>query len=269
MGADEWGYALNSGSRDISYRWEDSVRHIIQVLTLSAVLMFLSTEATAASLNIVGGIANIAPSGVAPDDFIGTGNLFPGLPTIIGFYGSTITYNVIGAGNVTIDFFGGEAGFHDQFLYDAGSGFQMPAGFDHVGSPSREIAASLASPLATFSAPLTGSGVLPFEFRINGVVDGGAGGPINGADPNNAPGTPPNFFSACGPLIAGPPQLSSCSTLWVFLDDNGKDDDNDFDDFGIRITVADGPTNVPEPSPIVLLSGGLFGLSVVARKLRK
>jgi hypothetical protein len=245
------------------------VKHIVQVLTLTA-LVFLSAEATAASLNIVGGIANVAPSGVAPDDFIGPGNLFPGLPAIMGFYGSTITYDVTGIGQVTIDFFGGEAGFHDQFLYNAGSGFQMPPGFDHVGgSPTRVIAASLASPLATFSAPLTGSGVLPFEFSINGIVDGATGGPINGTDPNNAPGTPPNFFSACGPLLAGPPAATSCSTLWVFLDDNGKEDDNDFDDFGIRITVTDGPTTLPEPSPLVLLSGGIIALGVVTRKFRK
>src|SRR4029077_13110108 len=98
-------------------------KHIVQVLTLLTVFTFVSAEATAASLNIVGGIPNVAPSGVAPDDFIGPGNLFPALPTIVGFYGSTITYNVTGVGNITIDFFGGEAGFHDQFLYNAGLGF--------------------------------------------------------------------------------------------------------------------------------------------------
>jgi hypothetical protein len=269
IGAADLEDLLNSGSPFISYIWEDLVKHIVQVLTLLTVLTFVSAEATAASLNIVGGIANVAPSGVAPDDFIGSGNLFPALPTIMGFYGSTITYNVSGAGSVSIDFFGGEAGFHDQFLYNTGSGFVMPPGFDHTAPPSRIIAASLAAPLASFAAPLSGVGILPFEFMINGLIGGATGGPINGADPNNTPGTPPNFFSVCAPLTSTPNPPSSCSTLWVFLDDNGASDDNDFDDFGVRITVTDGPPTVPEPSPVVLLSGGLLGLCVVARKFRK
>jgi len=244
------------------------MKHVIQVLALLTVIEFFSAESTAASLNIVGGISNVAPSGVAPDDFIGPGNLFPALPTIMGFYGSTILFNVSGSGSVTIDFFGGEAGFHDQFLYNAGSGFVMPPGFDHTAPPSRIIASNLASPLATFSAPLSGVGVLPFEFMINGLVGGLTGGPVNGADPNNAPGTPPNFFAVCAPLTSSPNPPSSCSTLWVFLDDNGASDDNDFDDFGVRITVTDGPTTVPETSAIALLSCGLFGLGILARRYR-
>jgi len=244
------------------------MKRVIQVLILLTVPLLFSAESTAASLNIIGGIPNVAPSGLAPDDFIGPGNLFPALPTIMGFYGSTITYSVSGVGSVTVDFFGGEAGFHDQFLYNSGSGFIMPVGFDHSGSPQRVISASLGSPLATFTTALSGSGVLPFEFSIGGLVGGTTGGPINGADPNNGPGTPPNFFSACGPLTSTPPPQSSCSTLWVFLDDNGASDDNDFDDFGIRITVTDGPPTVPEPSSLVLLTSGLFGLAFLARRLR-
>jgi hypothetical protein len=248
---------------------EGPVKHIIQALTLLTALTLSSTEATAASLNIVGGISNVAPSGVAPDDFIGPGNLFPALSTIMGFYGSTITYNVSGAGSVSIDYFGGEAGFHDQFLYNTGSGFVMPPGFDHTAPPSRIVAASLAAPLASFAAPLSGFGILPFEFMINGLVGGASGGPINGADPNNAPGTPPNFFAVCAPLTSTPNPPSSCSTLWVFLDDNGASDDNDFDDFGVRITVTDGPPTVPEPSTVVLLGSGTLGLIVAARKFLK
>ena len=42
---------------------------------------------------------------------------------------------------------------------------------------------------------------------------------------------------------------------------------NDFDDFGIRISVTDGPPMVPEPSMFVLLGSSLFGLGLAARKL--
>jgi hypothetical protein len=55
----------------------------------------------------------------------------------------------------------------------------------------------------------------------------------------------------------------------VFLDDNGASDDNDFDDFGVRITVTDGPPTVPEPSTVVLLGSGTLGLIVAARKFLK
>jgi hypothetical protein len=98
----------------------------------------------------------------------------PGLLIVSGYYGATINYSIPGTnGSVTIDFFGGEAGFSDQFLYDSGAGYVMPPGFDHPGVPTVALAPNLASPLATFTAPLSGSGVLPFEFRVNGLIGGG------------------------------------------------------------------------------------------------
>jgi hypothetical protein len=254
------------------------VKRILNSLFLAIVVLAVSTSLGAASLTLTGGpspgtpVAGSIPASVASNHFVGAGNLFPGLSSISGYFGSTVNFSVEGIGSsVTFDFFGGEAGFHDQFLYDSGAGYVMPAGFDHAGDPVTVITPSLAVPLASATFGLSGSGVLKFEYLVNGLAGGATGGPINGSNFLNLPGLPPNFFAACSPLSASVPSGTSCDTLWVFLDDNGAGDDDDYDDYAVRIRVADGERKIdtPEPSSIVLLSGGLLGLGLVGRKFKK
>jgi len=154
------------------------VKRIVTFVFFATLMFALSMQAGAATLSLTSGatvgspLSGFIPTG-APNTFLGPGNLFPGLLIVSGYYGATINYSIPGTnGSVTIDFFGGEAGFSDQFLYDSGAGYVMPPGFDHPGVPTVALAPNLASPLATFTAPLSGSGVLPFEFRVNGLTGG-------------------------------------------------------------------------------------------------
>jgi len=248
------------------------VKRIVTYVFLAAVMSALSMNAGAATLSLSPGatVGSPVPGAISSvnNAFLGPGNLLT-LPSVVGYFGSTVNYSVIGPGSITIHFYGGEAGFNDQLLYNSGSGFVLPAGFGHSGVPTTLIASSLAAPLATFTAGLTGSGVLPFEYMVNGAVDGAIGGPVNGANPLNLPGLPPNFFAACGPLDSvGPPSTVCGDTVWLFLDDNGKGDDDDYDDYVVRIRVSDRPVNIPEPGSLVLISSSLLGLGLAWRKFK-
>jgi hypothetical protein len=149
------------------------------------------------------------PGAHANNDFIGT--LFGG-PQIGGYFGSQILFNAAPGSTLTIDFFGAEAGYVNNFLYSGSTVFTHNGGLN--------IASSLNAPKATFSTTIGGSGTLPFKFKVNS----GAGSVTNGTNPNDFAGLSlgPNFFATCNPFSQSPGAGgTSCNSVYLFLDDGG------------------------------------------------
>lgn len=223
---------------------------LLRWLAPAVLVLAIPSLGHAGTINIVGGTAGTVPAGSGLNNFIGP-TFFPG-PSIGGFFGSRLDVNVTGPSIVTIDFFGAEADFSNQF--DLGA-VQI---FDHA--PGTLISPNPSSPLGTFSAPLLGLGLLAFRFDIHshtGFVDDGA----NPIDLHL-----PNFFVSCNPFSSAPGAGgTTCNQVWVLLDDSGGGFDADFDDMVLRVSV----TEMPEPATLALLGFGLIGGGWIARRRRK
>ena len=86
-------------------------RFINIFLLVVGVMVALATNANAAAINLVGGTAGAIPGG-ATNEFIP--GLFTG-PTIGGYFGSQVGVDVAVPSTLTLEFFGAEAGYHNEF----------------------------------------------------------------------------------------------------------------------------------------------------------
>ena len=225
------------------------MRSFRRLLVLATITFALGSSAYAAPITLSGGTAGTIPGTNAYNDFIPT--LFGG-PQIGGYFGSQIQFNVAPGSQLTIDFFGAEAGYINRFVYSGNTVFTHNGGLN--------ISPNLNTPKATFSTTIGGSGTLPFLFRVNN----GAGSVTNGSNPNDFAGRAlgPNFFASCNPFsqTAGAGG-TNCNSVYLFLDDGGAGPDDDHDDFLVRVSVA----QVPEPATIFMGLAGL-GMFIVRRQ---
>ena len=224
-------------------------------MAAAGMVVALASSVQAGNITLVGGTAGVIPSGTGVNDYV-TSGLFAG-PVIGGYYGSQISIDISTPSLTTIQFFGAEAGFNNEF------NFEKTELFDHPGGTI--ISPNLLSPLGTFSTTaLFGSGLLSFSFDVNGDASSVA----NGSNPDDSAGAAigPNFFATCDPFgTSAGSGGTTCNSIFLFLDDGGAGPDDNHDDFLVQITISE----IPEPGSMALLGSGLIGLGMLARRFKR
>jgi hypothetical protein len=225
------------------------MKALVRLIVIAAVVAGLATTASAALV-----------AGVIPEGPLGSNQLIPDLaagPTIGGYYGGQLALVAGGPVTITAEWFGGEAGYNNQFKWDGTTVFTHPG-----GDTTPSVVAGTADDIDGTYAPLVSPGLLPFSF----FVPTGSLTVANGTNPDNF-GFGPNFFVSFDltRTIEGGP--TSGQSVWIFFDDGGGANDDNHDDMAIRLSITGGEfTTVPEPGSMILLGSGLAAMWMRRRR---
>ena len=218
----------------------------------------LLTAATAASALTLGTI----PNGASNEFITNSASLAPGT-LIEGYYGAQILLIAGSNTTITVDYFGSEAGYINEFTLNGSSLFSTP-GTDDAGVWNTYGASSPPAPDTTTVS--VAPGLIDFSFLINGVL-----GVTNGSNPDDAGGAANiNFFASFDDngldLNLDGSHARSGQSLLLFLDDAGAGPDDNHDDMVVRLSIDGGRFGVPEPSILALLGLGLLGFGFSRRR---
>lgn len=196
--------------------------------------------------------ANALTAGYIPDD--GSTNDFTskfGVNAFGGYFGAQI-YLVGATADLQFDYYGAEAGYHNEFNF---GGVEL---FDHPGGNTASATPLNITPVVVENVS---PGLLNFSFDYNN----NAGSVVNGSNPDNQIFNLPNFFVTFDITrqTAGGP--TGGQSVWLFLDDGATSDDN-HDDMLVKISITNGQFSIPEPTTLLLLGLGLIGLAGMRRK---
>ena len=219
--------------------------------TATAAVFASATLASASLIELSGGAAGSIPGGQTNEVLEDLG-----LATLGGFFGAEVSL-AAHVSDLKIEFIGFEASNNNKFVFKGSDVFSTTQfGTDNTVLPSDSISIER---VATFAAA---AGLLDFKFWTNGANNTPVGvqEAVNGSNPTNDDPHTANFFASFG---VGNEDDTSGDSLYLFFDDAGADDDDNHDDFVIKISA------VPLPMSGLMLLAGLGGLGAMGARRRK